>query len=62
MFVSLVFDCTNQILETSNIYFIIEDALKVFKVYFLCKNRIKFRFISFTMKRLSDCGFIRLVG
>ena len=47
--ISLVIDCTHEILEAADVNLVVKDALQVFKVDFLGKDCIKLRLVSLAM-------------
>ena len=65
MLVSLVFNCSHKVLETTYVYFVVKNALKVFEIDLLRQDGIELRLISFSVKRLRYCSlvcFVRQLG
>ena len=47
--VRLVVDCAHQVLEASDVDFIVENPLQIFKVYLFGKNGFQFRLVRLSM-------------
>ena len=62
MLVSLVFNCTHNVLEAGNIYLVIEYALQIIIVDLLRQVCLNFWLVCFTVQGLRHCRLVRFIG
>lgn len=62
MLVRFVVHCAYKVLEATHVHFVVQDALKVFKIYFFGKDGLKFRLVSLTVKCLCHSRLVGLVS